>query len=213
MEKPIQSLQGIERVSIFGVRHLSPAASNQLLQLLGEIKPKCVLIEGPSDANSLIGGLVQEAVVLPVAMLAYTTELPVETVLYPLAEYSPEYQAVRFAKATNTEVGFIDLPSSVMLSLEQFRKAENIEQEAKKAHTIYDSIAELDGAVHFDDYFERNFEHNTNEGSFNRMMTLESGEIRQLLEPIEMVEEPNRSAINLVREAYMAKSNFGCGIF
>ena len=205
MEKSLQSVQGVERVNIYGVRHLSPAASNQLLQLLDEVKPKCVLIEGPSDANSLMDGIVKEGVVLPVAMLAYTKELPVDTVMYPLAEYSPEYQAVRFAKAANIEVGFIDLPSGCMLSTRQRHADDGSEQEAKKTHAIYDAIAELDGALHFDDYFERNFEHNTSDGSFNRLMTLESSSLRQLLEPMEMTHAPKRLAANLIREAYMAR--------
>jgi len=215
-------VQGIERVNIFGVRHLSPSASFHLLQLLKQKKPKCVLIEGPSDATEVMDDLILKGVKLPVAILAYTTELPVNTVLYPIAEYAPEYQAIKWAKKANAEVRFIDLPSNVLLSLEQHYKR-NAHKENKKTptdeadktqdialdhfqmvNTIYDEVARLDGAVNFDDYFERNFEHNINEGSFNTIMKLESSELRQLLEPSEMEAAPIYSARNLIREAYMA---------
>ena len=127
MAKPVQRVQGIERIeriNIFGVRHLSPAASWHLLRLLERVKPKLVLIEGPSDANWLIKHLLHSRVRTPVAMLAYTQELPVDTVLYPLAEYAPEYQAIRFA---GERARFMDLPSDVLTagakSVEENRRA------------------------------------------------------------------------------------------
>ena len=79
---------------IFGVRHLSPAASWHLRQLLERLKPKLVLIEGPDDADGLIPHIVSPASTLPIAILAYTAEAPMRTFCYPLASYSPEYQAL-----------------------------------------------------------------------------------------------------------------------
>ena len=36
---------------LFGVRHLSPAGAWHLLRLLEEVRPRLVLVEGPSDLN------------------------------------------------------------------------------------------------------------------------------------------------------------------
>ena len=74
---------------IFGVRHLSPAAAWHLRQLLDEVRPKLVLIEGSDDADELITHIVSPKSKLPIAILAYTTDTPVRTFVYPLAKYSP----------------------------------------------------------------------------------------------------------------------------
>ncbi len=102
----------------FGVRHLSPQGAYQLLEFLNEIRPTAVLVEGLSDANPQIEYFAGKATKPPVAILAYTEELPVRTLLYPFAQYSPEYQAFVWAKKNNAHAEFIDLPSDVFISLE-----------------------------------------------------------------------------------------------
>src|SRR5216684_4382513 len=79
---------------IFGVRHLSPAAAWHLRQLLDRVRPKVVLIEGSDDADELIPHIVSAKSKLPIAILAYTAKAPVRTLVYPLAMYSPDYQAL-----------------------------------------------------------------------------------------------------------------------
>src|SRR5678816_4698832 len=79
---------------IFGVRHLSPAAAWHLRRLLDHVRPKLVLIEGSDDADELIPHIISPKSRLPIAILAYTADAPVRTFVYPLATYSPEYQAL-----------------------------------------------------------------------------------------------------------------------
>src|SRR5215470_12770315 len=79
---------------IFGVRHLSPAAAHHLETVLDALKPTAVLVEGPSDASDLIPHLVHRDTRPPLAVLAYTAKRPVRSILYPLAEYSPEWVAL-----------------------------------------------------------------------------------------------------------------------
>jgi hypothetical protein len=258
MEKPIQCVQGPERINpdrvhIFVVCHLSPAASWHLLQLLDQVKPKCVLIEGPSDANDILRYIPTKGVKPPIAILAYTSDLPVDTVLYPLAECSPEYQAVCWAAAKKAELRFIDLPSGVLLSLNKWEKDQEYQehqgcqgcqgcegcqedQEDQEEHEdqedeeyeddedqevqdidsaqldyhdvsrrLHSQAAEMDNAVDFDDYYEKNFEHNLNPDSYYQTMRLESTEFRRLLEPIEAGVMPKSNARDLVRESYMAR--------
>ena len=198
--------ENIQRVNIFGVRHLSPAASYHLLQLLKQVQPKRVLIEGPSDATALISHLLHPKLQPPVAILAYTQELPVDTVLYPLAEYSPEYQAIRFAE---NQARFFDLPSDVLLGLNHWRQNPDVSDGGtlefyETSNNLYDKIASISQSKHFDDYFERNFEHNLNPGSFQETLWQEAAEIRQMLEPLEAQTSPKTNARDLIREAYMA---------
>ena len=209
MEKALQRVQGNERLNIFGVRHLSPGASWHLKKYLSGIKPKCVLIEGPSDAQDIIPQLADKKVKPPVAILAYTAELPVDTLLYPFADYSPEYQAILWAVKNKSEVRFIDLPTSVSLGFNRYKNkkdnAENSDEppEKRESFNIYEKIANLAGENDYDSYWERNFEHNLNEGVFNESLCLQSGETRQLSEPEEFANNPESFAYNQIRETYM----------
>ncbi len=106
-------------VHVFGVRHLSPGGAYHLLQTLDRIRPTAVLIEGPADATSEIRHLVAKGTKPPVAILAFTDELPVRTAMWPLASYSPEYQAMQWAAKNGAEAEFIDLPSSIMIAMDE----------------------------------------------------------------------------------------------
>ena len=54
----------------FGVRHLSPTGAWHLRRLLDAVRPKAVLIEGLSDADSLIADMTRKATKPPMAILA-----------------------------------------------------------------------------------------------------------------------------------------------
>src|SRR6185436_16768619 len=74
-------------------------------------------IEGSDDADELVAHIVSPKSKLPIAILAYTTDAPVRTFVYPLAIYSPEYQALIWAQENKAKARFMDLPSSVFLGL------------------------------------------------------------------------------------------------
>ena len=101
----------------FGVRHLSPAGAFHLRLLLDDVRPQLVLVEAPADLEPLLPDIVRSGTQPPIAMLAYTREPPVRSLLYPLAEYSPEYQAMLWAREHNVPCRFMDLPSDVFLAL------------------------------------------------------------------------------------------------
>lgn len=135
MAETIQCLSGNEQLKtapVFGVRHLSPASAWHLLAYLEQIRPRCVLIEGPSDGNEFLAHLADRNVKPPVALLAYTTQLPVRTVLYPFAAYSPEYQAIRWAIDNHAEVRFIDLPTSASIGADRWHEPAPPEDKEQK---------------------------------------------------------------------------------
>jgi hypothetical protein len=112
----------------FGIRHFSPAGAYFVRQFLDKVKPDLVLIEGPADFDFLIEDIVSKKLVPPFAIMAYTKEAPIDTILYPFAEYSPEYQAILWARENNTECHFFDLESDIILGLEK-RDDETKEEE------------------------------------------------------------------------------------
>ena len=194
---------------LFGIRHLSPSASYHLLRYLDERKPQYVLIEGPSDAGEILKTLSDKRIKPPVALLAYTNELPIETLLYPLAEYSPEWQAIRWAARNKAEVRFIDLPSNRILKLKQERNAENSTEEKQAFYHfhngIYGQLAGHTGESDYESYWERNFEHNLQKDSFRESLSLQSQQIRSLVVDEEYQAAPSEFAYNLIREAHMRR--------
>lgn len=116
-------------VNFFGIRHLSPAGGFYLEKYLDEIRPECVLIEAPCDFEDMLTDIVRKETKPPFAILAYTKNAPVHTVLYPFAEYSPEYRAILWADKNGAAVRFTDIPSGVFLALYEKREKENAEAE------------------------------------------------------------------------------------
>ncbi|MFK8267821.1 DUF5682 family protein [Capnocytophaga cynodegmi] len=196
-------------MNTFGVRHLSPGASFHLLKFLEKHKPKCILIEGPSDATNLITHIAQKDVKPPIAMLGYTTELPIETVLYPFASYSPEYQAICWGVKRKIDVRFIDLPSEIMLKLQQERTYEKNDEKAADYYSfhnnLYDQLAEKYEETDYESYWERNFEHNLNEDIFRQGLDYQSEQIRELVIEKEYESVPYDFSYNMIRESYMKR--------
>ena len=67
--------------TLFGVRHLSPAAAFQLRKALDAARPELVRVEGPSDLNDQMQWLCHPDTRFPAAIMAYTKTPPVRTVL------------------------------------------------------------------------------------------------------------------------------------
>ncbi|WP_066304942.1 DUF5682 family protein [Bacillus sp. FJAT-29814] len=181
---------------VFGVRHLSPAAAYYLEAFLNDIQPTAVLIEGPSDMSGLIPDIVKAKTRPPIAMMAYTQELPVESILYPLAEYSPEYRAMLWGANHRAHVEFIDIPSSISINFREKRAVGSSEAPVN----IYETIANLSGEADYETYWERTFEQIRSLESFTKAMNTFAYELREL-------EEENDSApereYHYLREAYM----------
>lgn len=141
MAATLQSLQGTgieniprtkEGVYLFGVRHLSAAGAWHLKKYLEKINPDLVLIEGPSDATDMISDISKKNVKPPIAILCYTTEAPVHSIVYPYAVYSPEYQAILWADKNKKTCRFVDLPSGIKSPLYRLQEQEKIYLKTKE---------------------------------------------------------------------------------
>jgi len=110
-----------ETVHLFGVRHHGPGCARSLVRALAALQPDCVLVEGPPEADSLIPLVGAEGMEPPVALLLYVPEQPNYAAFYPFAEFSPEWQALRYAVQTGVPVRFMDLPQTHALALEKER--------------------------------------------------------------------------------------------
>lgn len=106
----------------FGIRHHGPGCARSLLRAFDALKPDCVLVEGPPEAEGLLAAVLNEAMQPPVALLSYCPDEPQLAVYHPFAVFSPEWQALRWAAATGVPLRFIDLPVTHGLALEKARR-------------------------------------------------------------------------------------------
>ena len=92
-------------VHLVGIRHHSPACAAALAALLDEVRPAAVLIEGPREYDRLLPALADPGTRPPVAILSVGRR---HSAFYPIADFSPEWIAVRWGMANGATVRFID---------------------------------------------------------------------------------------------------------
>jgi hypothetical protein len=97
-------------IHLLGIRHHGPGSARHLLEALQAIKPSILLVEGPPEGEAVLQWIGREDMKPPVALLAYVPDNPQKAVFYPFAEFSPEWQAIRYALAHKIPVRFIDMP-------------------------------------------------------------------------------------------------------
>lgn len=106
-------------VAVLGIRHHGPGSARSLLAALAELGPDQVLIEGPADADPLVGWAASPQMRPPVAILAYAPAEPRRAAFWPFASFSPEWQALTWAARHQVPVAFCDLPASHTLASEE----------------------------------------------------------------------------------------------
>ncbi|OWA15562.1 hypothetical protein B9W64_13730 [Streptomyces sp. CS159] len=104
------------RLSLLGVRHHGPGSARAVRAALEAARPGVVLVEGPPEADALIPLAADEDMRPPVALLAHAVDEPGRSAFWPLAEFSPEWVAVRWALEHGVPARFIDLPAAHTLA-------------------------------------------------------------------------------------------------
>ncbi|MCP2336377.1 DUF5682 family protein [Actinomadura rupiterrae] len=115
------------RVEVYGIRHHGPGSARAVRRALEEFRPDAVLVEGPPEADAIVDLAADPGMVPPVALLAYAPGEPPapgedpasgsdrRAAFWPFAEFSPEWQAVRYALDEGAAVRFCDLPAANQL--------------------------------------------------------------------------------------------------
>ena len=105
----------------FGIRHHGPGCARSLQRALAHWQPDCILIEGPPDADALLGFVTHAGLVPPVALLVHSTDHPDLAAFYPFTVFSPEWQALRHGTTHGVPTRFIDLPQAVRMAQQKAR--------------------------------------------------------------------------------------------
>lgn len=103
-------------VHVLGIRHHGPGSARSVARALDEIRPAAVVIEGPPELDAIVELAGRPDMVPPVAALAYVPDEPRRAAFYPMAVFSPEWVAIRWAHEAGVPVRFADLPAAHSLA-------------------------------------------------------------------------------------------------
>ncbi|HSK97040.1 MAG TPA: DUF5682 family protein, partial [Euzebyales bacterium] len=131
----------VTAVSVLGVRHHGPGSARAVSVALEQVRPDLVLIEGAPELTAVAHLAASPAMVPPVAGLVYAPDEPQRATFYPMAVFSPEWVALRWALGAGVDVRFADLPAATRLTADAVSP--------RTAAT--DPVAALAAAAGFDD--------------------------------------------------------------
>lgn len=138
---------------VLGVRHHGPGSARAVAAALDELRPDLVLIEGPPELDGVAPLAASRSMRPPVAALVYAVDEPRRAGFYPMAVFSPEWVALRWAAAAGAPVRFMDLPATNALALEQ---------DIVSAHDPLALLAEAAGYDDAERWWEDAIEHRYN---------------------------------------------------
>ncbi|WP_372408988.1 DUF5682 family protein [Streptomyces luteireticuli] len=102
--------------ALLGVRHHGPGSARAVRAALERRRPRAVLVEGPPEADAIVHLAADPDMRPPVALLAHAADDPGRSAFWPLADFSPEWVAIRWALDRGAAVRFIDLPAAHTLA-------------------------------------------------------------------------------------------------
>jgi hypothetical protein len=111
--------------ALLGVRHHGPGSARSVVAALDELRPDVVLVELPADVEGVLGWVGDPRLRPPVALLAHVVDEPRRAVFSPLAEFSPEWQALRWAARHGVPAVPIDLPHAITLAADVAGRADD----------------------------------------------------------------------------------------
>ncbi|OCX54350.1 hypothetical protein BEL04_08825 [Mucilaginibacter sp. PPCGB 2223] len=154
-------------IHILGIRHHGPGSARNVKAFLESVGPDIVLVEGPPEADAMLQWVGHAGLKPPVALLCYQPDDPQRSVFYPFADFSPEWQAILYAREKNIHVRFMDLPAgNQMLVEKETVNPDQINLEAQAYEELYKRpISYLSDAAGFADdeqWWEHTFEYRLN---------------------------------------------------
>ncbi|WP_435974467.1 DUF5682 family protein [Streptomyces sp. Qhu_M48] len=135
---------------LLGVRHHGPGSARGVRAALEAARPAAVLVEGPAEADALVALAGDPDMRPPVALLAHAVDDPGRAAFWPMAEFSPEWVAIRWALDRGAAVRFVDLPAAHTLAASD-PTWDDGEEAAPGDGLRIDPVAELARAAGYDD--------------------------------------------------------------
>lgn len=190
-------------IHLLGIRHHGPGSCRNILQELERIRPDLILLEGPAEAEALMPFIADGQMEPPVALLGYQPDAPQNAVFYPFADFSPEWQALRYALRENVTLRFFDLPLVHSLAFDAEKQEGGESGEAngeviEKTGDPFDLLAEAAGYSDGESWWNMNIEQRReNCGIFEA--------VKEAVTALREALPGHTSRRDLVREAWMRR--------
>lgn len=198
-------------IHLLGIRHHGPGSCRNVLNYLQELKPDIILLEGPAEAEAMVPYVSNEEIEPPVAILAYQPDQPQNAVFYPFAEFSPEWQTMRYAMQHNVPLRFFDLPLTYSMALninapkeekeeeeKEEKEEETKEQDRKNNGDPFDWLAQAAGYADGETWWESTVENRKDNANIFQAVQEAVTALREEL-------PGHTSTRDLLREAWMRK--------
>lgn len=178
VERILAEGSGEAGVLYFPVKHYSPACAWQVRRVIEAIRPKAILVEGPEDATALIPHLVHDDTAPPLTIfsayvdrkdrfglngtLSPSADVPARfRSWWPMADFCPEYTALKAGAAIGAELAFIDLPVPGRIPFTHARTltgTEVVGDHHLATSAYFDALAKKQRRRDFEEFWRANFE-------------------------------------------------------
>ncbi len=153
-------------LKVLGIRHHGAGSCLRVVKALREFNPDYICVEMPFEATTLFPLLLNKEIKFPIAFLFFSRLLKSKSLYLPVAEFSPELQAILYALHNSIPVSAIDLPSELFFQVDSksIKYEENLSRD--EINMIRDPIgylAKLDGYKDGERWWELNIEHDTDQ--------------------------------------------------
>lgn len=198
------------QLNVLGIRHHGVGSALQTKRQLYALAPDCIIIEGPIEIGELLNEVDVQTLTPPLAILGYNPKVLEQSYYYPFATYSPEWQALLYAKSYDVDFRSADLPLRFSFGLdakeghceENENKNDEDDETSEPSYASADSldeIAKLDGYASGTLWWEHHFENNHESDAGEYFQT-----IMNLMQTLRETYPPHPR--NDLREAFMREA-------
>ena len=108
-------------IRVFGIRHHGAGSARRLIKALEDYGPDAICIELPAESEHLFSALADADLESPIAFLCYQVNNANRFFYLPMAEFSPEFQAIQYGLRKDIIMRAMDLPAAHALISENFK--------------------------------------------------------------------------------------------
>ncbi len=177
---------------LLGVRHHGVGSAKGLLKVFEDWLPDLILLEGPPEADTLLHVATLPDILPPIALLVYQKDAPGSCAFFPFADFSPEWQAIRWAAVHQVPIRMIDLAQKHWQAIPETKQ----EGDTLLRQDPIAWLAGMDGYPDGERWWEEKIEYQHSTDTF--------GLIAKLM--VTLREQfPEKDSFTLLREAAMRK--------
>ncbi|MCO6461058.1 MAG: hypothetical protein J5I59_06615 [Saprospiraceae bacterium] len=184
-------------LQFIGIRHHGPGCARDLDNFLNEFNPNLILIEFPENIGEFIREADLSDICPPVGILLFKPGVQKINFVLPLAKFSPEWIALKYAKFHRIPIEPIDFPlgSTPVPTVKEEKEASET-LPIKNTGEAFAYLSKLQGVEDVEHWWEINFEQTTDPiGNFRK--------IEEVIMSIQPAIEAGSDHLTRVREAFM----------